>query len=343
MAKRGRPRKNANAEDDLQNVQQVGDIVDDIVNEIEENASENNLGTNGGYNPLMENVVERDYSTPQVAVGDVADIYEPSFVPPSYDDIIADRQQEQFQSEPSPFDNPNPAYNELENKDKKIATESLVDTCLDAYEQLHRYAEYVIKVDEDELMQKQVDGKLDLNIEMPVSENGDTMTLGEFVGQYNEQSSTAIKYDKEFGYKVRPAMIRVFMKRGWGMSDEQYLLYMFGKDIAIKVGIMYSLKKTINSTLETMEKIHKRQRTQSNVNVVEKEVVRNQESQFGKQNEEYDDIIHIQEEDIEEVSADKFTQGMDINMPQNPKDPMSEHPKEIKTQLRKEKKGNNNE
>ena len=347
MAKRGRPRKNANAEDDLKNVKQVGEIVDDIVNEIEENDSDNNsdnnLGTNGGYNPLMENVVERDYSTPQVAVGDVADIDEPSFVPPSYDDIIADRQQEQFQSEPSPFDNPNPAYNELEDKDKKIATESLVDTCLDAYEQLHKYAEYVIKVDEDELMQKQVDGKLDLNIEMPVSENGDTMTLGEFVGQYNEQSSTAIKYDKEFGYKVRPAMIRVFMKRGWGMSDEQYLLYMFGKDIAIKVGMMYSLKKTINSTLETMEKIHKRQRTQSNVNVVEKEVVRNQESQFGKQNEEYDDIIHIKEEDIEEVSADKFTQGMDINMPQNPKDPMSEHPKEIKTQLRKEKKGNNNE
>ena len=351
MAKRGRPRKNANAEDDLKNVKQVGEIVDDIVNEIEENYSDNNLdnnsdnnlGTNGGYNPLMENVVERDYSTPQVAVGDVADIDESSFVPPSYDDIIADRQQEQFQSEPSPFDNPNPAYNELEDKDKKIATESLVDTCLDAYEQLHKYAEYVIKVDEDELMQKQVDGKLDLNIEMPVSENGDTMTLGEFVGQYNEQSSTAIKYDKEFGYKVRPAMIRVFMKRGWGMSDEQYLLYMFGKDIAVKVGIMYSLKKTINSTLETMEKIHKRQRTQSNVNVVEKEVVRNQESQFGKQNEEYDDIIHIKEEDIEEVSADKFTQGMDINMPQNPKDPMSEHPKEIKTQLRKEKKGNNNE
>ena len=304
------------------------------------------LGTNGGYNPLMENVVERDYSTPQVAVGDVADIDEPSFVPPSYEDIIADRQQEQVHSEPNPFENPNPAFNELEDKDKKIATESLVDTCLDAYEQLHKYAEYVIKVDEDELMQKQIDGKLDLNTEMPVSENGDTMTLGEFVGQYNEQSSTAIKYDKEFGYKVRPAMIRVFMKRGWGMSDEQFLLYMFGKDIAVKVGIMYSLNKTINSTLATMEKIHKRQKTQSNVNVVEREVVRNQAPQPEEPTEasaEYDDVINIQEEDIEEVAGDNFTQGMDINMPQNPKDPMSEHPKEIKTHLRKEKKGKNNE
>lgn len=343
MAKRGRPRKNA--DDELDNVQSIDEVVDDVVNEIENNASDEQLGTNGGYNPLMENVIERDYSTPQVAVGDVADIDEPSFVPPSYEDIIADRQQEQIQSEPSPFDNPNPAYNELEDRDKKIATESLVDTCLDAYEQLHRYAEYVIKVDEDELMQKQIDGKIDLNTEMPVSENGDTMTLGEFIGQYNEQSSTAIKYDKEFGYKVRPAMIRVFMKRGWGMSDEQFLLYMFGKDIAVKVGIMYSLKKTINSTLATMEKIHKRQNASSNVNVVEREVRREPQPQPQPQPtraEPLDDVIEFDDNEVEEmINEDGFTQGMEINMPQNPKDPMAEHPKEIKSQLRKERKENN--
>ena len=42
------------------------------------------------------------------------------------------------------------------------------------------------------------------------------------------------------------------------MSDEQFLLYHFGKDIAIKVGIMFQLKKTINTTLETLQKAHKR-------------------------------------------------------------------------------------
>ena len=36
------------------------------------------------YNPLMENVVEREYSTPKLASGIVEDITEPSFVPPSY-------------------------------------------------------------------------------------------------------------------------------------------------------------------------------------------------------------------------------------------------------------------
>ena len=218
-------------------------------------------GTFSDYNPFAESVVERDYSTPKVASGVVEDIDEPQFIPPSYEDIVgggAEGEGGEPEDLGSPFDNPNPAFNELENKDKKIACESLVDTALDAYEQLHKYAQFVVKVDEEELLQKHQAGKIDLNETIPVSENGDTMTISEFMGQYNQQGQEALSYDKEFGYKVRPAMVRVFMKKGWGMSDEQYLLYMFGKDIAVKVGIMYQLKKTINTTLETLEKAHKR-------------------------------------------------------------------------------------
>ena len=218
-------------------------------------------GTFSDYNPFAESVVERDYSTPKVASGVVEDIDEPQFIPPSYEDIVsggAEGEGVEPDDLGSPFDNPNPAFNELENKDKKIACESLVDTALDAYEQLHKYAQFVVKVDEEELLQKHQAGKIDLNETIPVSENGDTMTISEFMGQYNQQGQEALSYDKEFGYKVRPAMVRVFMKKGWGMSDEQYLLYMFGKDIAVKVGIMYQLKKTINTTLETLEKAHKR-------------------------------------------------------------------------------------
>ena len=168
------------------------------------------------------------------------------------------------------------------------------------------------------------------------------MTLGEFVAQYNEQSSSAIKYDKEFGYKVRPAMIRVFIKRGWGMSDEQFLLYMFGKDIAVKVGMMYSLKRTINNTLATMEKIYSREKKSSNFI--------NRESQVKYEEEEenevkYDDDIldtYVESDDIEIVDiGDNFSTNMNINMPQNPIDPMSGHPKEIKNELRKENKGKN--
>jgi len=233
----------------------------------EEIKSDSNVvgeGTFSDYNPFSESVIEREYSTPKVASGVVEDIDEPQFIPPSYEDIVSGGDSGEMGGDSeeagSPFDNPNPAFNDLENKDKKIACESMVDTCLDAYEQLHKYAQFVVKVDEEELLQKHQAGKIDLNEVIPISENGDTMTISEFMQQYNQQGQEALSYDKEFGYKVRPAMVRVFMKKGWGMSDEQYLMYMFGKDLAVKVGIMYQLKKTINSTLETLEKAHKRNR-----------------------------------------------------------------------------------
>lgn len=348
MANRGRPRKSMVDESEIQDAE-----IEDV--NLEENSanstSDSDLvgdGTFSDYNPFSENVVERDYATPKTAQGVTDEIEEPTFIPPSYEDIIAERtqaqEQEQQQNAFNPFDNPNPAMNELDDRDKKIACESLVDTCLDAYEQAHRYAQYVVKVDEEELMQKQAEGKIDLSIQIPVAENGDTMSVGEFVAQYNEQSTNALKYDKEFGYKVRPAMIRVFMKRGWGMTDEQFLLYMFGKDIAVKLGIMYSLKKTINSTLETLEKAQKRNRAQSNVEVYERTTQTRQEVRDEPMPQ--NDILEIDEDDIieeEPMINDSFTQGMNINMPQNPKDPMSEHPKEVRRILRKNKKGNGEE
>jgi len=361
MAKRrGRPRKvteesteNVESMDSTEtnetedNFKKVDEVVDEVVEEVKPSASDSDVvgeGTFNDYNPFGESVVEREYATPKVASGVTEEISEPTFVPPSYEDIVAEREGGGMVEDLSenPFDNPNPALNDLDNKDKKIACESLVDTCLDAYEQLHKYAQYVVKVDEDELMQKQASGKIDLNEIIPVTENGDTMSVGEFIGQYNQQSADALKYDKEFGYKVRPAMVRVFMKKGWGMSDEQYLLYMFGKDIAVKVGIMYSLKKTINSTLSTLEKAHKRKQQESKgyTQVFEEEkpsVVMDDEPilQTEEVNVPQEEIIIEQPEVV--MQEENFTSNMNINMPQNPKDPMAEHPQEIRSELKKER------
>jgi hypothetical protein len=298
-------------------------------------------GTFNDYNPFNESVVERDYATPKPASGLIDELEEPSFVPPSYEDIIQERQEQEAtginDTFDNPFDNPNPAMNDLDNKDKKIACESLVDTVLDAYEQAHRYAQYVVKVDEETLMQKQAEGKIDLSMQIPVSETGDTMSVAEFVAQYNEQGANAIKYDKEFGIKVRPAMIRVFMKRGWGMTDEQFLLYMFGKDIAIKVGIMFQLKKTINGTLEMIEKMHKRNGGGQGSGGFEQ----TRQGSVIQDEDEDDDSYEVEDygyEQEQEIQADNFNSSMNINMPQNPVDPTKGHPKEVQNVLRNERK-----
>ena len=344
---RGRPRKNANLEE-AQDIEFEESIVDDeIMGEMAEpkaspksDSSNVGEGTFNDYNPFSESVVERDYATPKTASGVIDEIEEPSFVPPSYEEIVQERAEQEAMGQneggggfDNPFDNPNPAMNDLDNKDKKIACESLVDTVLDAYEQAHKYAQYIVKVDEESLMERQAQGKLDLSMQIPVTETGDTMSVAEFVAQYNEQSANALEYDKDFGYKVRPAMIRVFMKRGWGMTDEQFLLYMFGKDIAIKVGIMYQLKKTINGTLETLEKAYRRQNPQpqqprgGQTNVYEET----------RQSTIIEDDYEVEEEE-EQMVSEGFTSSMNINMPQNPVDPTKGHPKEVQNILRNERK-----
>jgi hypothetical protein len=343
---RGRPRKTPNLEN-AQDIEFEESIVDDeIMGEMAEpksspksDSSSVGEGTFNDYNPFSESVVERDYATPKTASGVIDEIEEPSFVPPSYEEIVQERAEQEAMGQneggggfDNPFDNPNSAMNDLDNKDKKIACESLVDTVLDAYEQAHRYAQYIVKVDEESLMERQAQGKLDLSMQIPVTEKGDTMSVAEFVAQYNEQSANALAYDKDFGYKVRPAMIRVFMKRGWGMTDEQFLMYMFGKDIAVKVGIMYQLRKTINGTLDTLEKAYRRQNPQS-------------QAPRGGQTEVYEetrqstiieDDYEIEEE--EQIMNEGFTSSMNINMPQNPVDPTKGHPKEVQNILRNERK-----
>jgi hypothetical protein len=347
---RGRPRKNANVENaqevDFEETTKPIEEQDEVVQPITPKSDSGIVGegTNNDYNPFAESVVERDYATPKPASGLVDEIEEPSFVPPSYEEIVQERAEQEAMGGnemgggggfDNPFDNPNPAMNDLDNKDKKIACESLVDTVLDAYEQAHRYAQYIVKVDEETLMQKQAQGKLDLSMQIPVTDTGDTMSVGEFVAQYNEQSANALEYDKDFGYKVRPAMIRVFMKRGWGMTDEQFLLYMFGKDIAIKVGIMFQLKKTINGTLDTLEKAYKRQ----NGGATPQQPF--EQTRQGTIIEDDDDLdVEDYEQEEPQMATDNFNSSLNINMPQNPVDPTKGHPKEVQNILKNERKKN---
>jgi len=380
MAKRGRPPKNKKVDIDKKDIEKKEEetqeeeigrdepIDDEQVEETSQKDTQHQTspqptpidsdlvgkGTHTDYNPFDENVVEREYSTPKVASGLVEDIEEPQFIPPSYEDIMNEDSMETGEVEGemsgSPFDNPNPALNELDNKDKKIACESLVDTFLDGYEQLHKYAQYVVKVDEDELLQRHQSGKLDLNERIPVDENGNEMSVSEFVSQYNQQSVEALQYDQEFGYKVRPAMVRVFMKKGWGMSDEQFLMYHFGKDIAIKAGMMFQLKKTINSTLETLEKAHKRNKRDGFVNEAPPVFNDNADDIEEDYDEDYEetDTIDIEnkdiideplkpltpEEDFEDKSKD-YSQNLSINMPD--KRGATQLPKEVRDEIQKPK------
>lgn len=243
---------------------------DQIIEQIVEPKTVKMTNIPSDFQPLSKPTVERSYNVAPTTENVNDPIPEPNF-----DEVPGGAQPnstasgsasssgpqapQQPSSEPSPlasFDEPsssggfsmdnitNPAVNELDEKEKRVACKQLVDTVLDAYEMAHTFAGNYAQMDENKLMQKVASGEIDPNVTFPVDEKGTEMNAIEFFQNMNEQSKEALAYDPEFGDKVRPAMQRVFMKKGWGFSDEQYLMYMFGKDIAVKTTLLIGMKKT---------------------------------------------------------------------------------------------------
>ena len=122
---------------------------------------------------------------------------------------------------------------------------------------LHELGKNYVKYPEDKIKEKVVKGEIDATMTIPIDELGNTTNVVEFFSEFNAQAEEAISYDPEFGEKVRPAMERVFAKKGWGMTDEQFLMVAFGKDIAYKSLQVFTLKKTANGIMETFEELQR--------------------------------------------------------------------------------------
>ena len=78
----------------------------------------------------------------------------------------------------------------------------------------------------------------------------------DFVQSYNLRRLMKMISD-EFKESVKEPMTRVFEKKGLGMTDEQFLLVMFGKDIITKTATTLALKKQLARTLELVHEQYK--------------------------------------------------------------------------------------
>ncbi len=268
---RGRPSKSANQQpinqqpmsDNNQSIEsQIEDSQFDFFNPIDqaENAS--------FFNPLQESVTERDYSAPQIAQGDIPPLEEPQFMRKGFDQIKAEQSggigtpsssggSSSSASAPQmsndPMNNPNPAFNELEDKEKKKASEQMVDAVLDTYDTLKGLSAKLGQMDEKKVRKMIDEGKIDRNRRITIDEYGNSVGIMEFVQNYNAQVAQAVEPDPAFRKSVRPAMTRVFMKKGWGMTDEQYLLFAFGKDLTITSVTLFGMKKGLKDILNNLQ------------------------------------------------------------------------------------------
>jgi len=213
------------------------------------------------YNPLMDNVNEKPYSSQGITASQEQLQYaipEPSYQPQS----VGSRENpyKTIQNggsmssgggdkESTPI---NPSMNPLGDAEKKEGAKHMAKLIIDGYEQMHIFANKGLQFNPSKLRKLESEGLIDLSIPLPDG-YGNTITAGGFIQEFNEQSKDSLTVSSSFKKEATPILERVLAKRGAGLTDEQMLIYIFGKDIAIKGVLFYQMKSTMNEMIEIIK------------------------------------------------------------------------------------------
>lgn len=258
-ARRGRPRKNDLIKEKLGVAEQKSSVIDEIENAKFDFIQDISTPEVNTFNPLGQPVIERDYASPTIAEGLTMDIEEPRFKQPTFTNSQGapnpQFSQDPFAQEPSfqrpqnrggvpneaissdPLTNINPQYNELEEKEKTLASEQLVETLLDGFETLHQIPIKYAKVNEETIRDLIMQGQIDQQATIPISEY-ESVPVQMFFSQFNAQVEDALQPDPTFRKKVKKPLVNIFKKRGWGMSDEQFVMFATAQYVFTK-GLMF--------------------------------------------------------------------------------------------------------
>lgn len=231
------------------------------------NENNNEQGFTTSFSPLDENVVQRDYTRPKVQIEDSAPIEEPQFAVPSFEELDNNFKSQLGEDDPSEsvdtrevwgreeeVSSANPYVENLDKKEQKRASQAMVDAVLDGYGSLKKWSNNLIKLDPKKIKKAINDGEIDGTIGIPLG-GGQVVPLLDYVDMYNEETSEAISMSDEFREKVSPVLLRVFMKRGIGMTDEQLLAYYFGMDIITTGAQIFALRSQNNALIAQLKEM----------------------------------------------------------------------------------------
>jgi hypothetical protein len=210
------------------------------------------------FNPLDEPVNEKKYSQPNVNVGDIdmtTPIGEPNFTPPPFQKKKTEAKEEKKR------DPINSDLKGLPKKDVEMSAKAAAQMILQGYDWVHSLANKGLKVSEKKLAKLQSEGEINLNALIDY-DYGKRMRAGEFFEEYNRQVDGLLVVSPEFKEEVTPVLERVLAKRGIGMTDEQMLMFMFGKDIAAKSLIFFQQRQVLNNMVESIKQATMQQQVQ---------------------------------------------------------------------------------
>ena len=285
MAKRGRPRKTAKVEDKVEDIveettkeettaEEVNDFVKSGITEADPDISDVDYTEKGGdgksYNPFGESVEEKSYRTPQVEKSPlIPEINEPVFERPSLKDLVQaneEQAKEDGMSEEAGFENlSQDEIKELPQAQQDDSAEGLVELSLGLYTIGCGFMGKFAQISERKFKNLVEEGLIDPNLSIPVDPYT-KKSMPEIIQNFNTEVQDAFHVTEDFKDTVRPVMKRVFVKRGWGATDEQQLMMLFGMDLIQKGGVVIQMKKAADYQLEAFMKMTEKTRPSTPVN-----------------------------------------------------------------------------
>lgn len=254
----------------------------------------------GGFNPLDERVNEKPYSRLNVTAREEDlqnPIPEPGFTPPPMNEAPKGNANSNNGKGPEQPKEPfNPAMNDIPAAEKSKASEHMANMIMKGYEFVNNLASKGLLFSEKKLMKLQQEGEIDFaNTYIPYDLSGNTMSAVDFIKEYNSQQENAFQVTEEFKQEATPVLKRVLEKRGAGMTDEQYLIYLFGMDIGMKGMHFISARAQMSQMINLMKEY-------SNSNVAQQSgPVQTEQPQQGYQAPQYvpdEEHTYIPDEDV---------------------------------------------
>lgn len=199
------------------------------------------------FSPLDAPVKQRSYTSHKIdSTQPMPELEVPTFETPMY--TAFDETESETKEESRPF---NEAYSELDGKEKAMGAEMMAEMTLDLYEKGCGFLGKLPEISEAKLDRLIAEGEIDADIQIPTE--GGNVLVKEFASEYNDSIKVAFEVSDEFKEKVKPPLVRVFKKRGIGMTDEQLLAYYFVTDLGTKGVQAFMLKKTADNILNSLK------------------------------------------------------------------------------------------
>ena len=214
------------------------------------------------FNPLDEAVNEKGYTRANVSASDSdlnKPIDEPRFsAPPVNKKNPQHFEDEAAKSKKEPI---NPEMKNMPKKETEMAAAQMAKLILQGYEWAHKLANKGLQISDRKIKKLQSEGEINLSALITYDYSKSDITAGEFIKEYNSQVENVLTVSDEFKEEVTPVLERVLSKRGIGLTDEQYLMYLFGQDLAGKTMIFVQQKQQVNYMIEVIKEASVQQQT----------------------------------------------------------------------------------